>query len=220
MPTKKTYTSSADSSSGKFKERPILFNDQMVRAILDGRKTQTRRVVKLKRGQEIEHGAVFSAKDPFMAVWPYGTVGDRLWVREASFPDWPKQFSYYEWTWAETPEEYRAPKYCAYRADQQPGLDAIVPWKPSTTMPRWASRITLEITEVRVERLQDISEEDVKAEGVNDTQGWQLHDLKTGESRPYTARDHFSGLWDSIYEDRAPWDSNPWVWVIEFKRAA
>lgn len=190
------------------KERPILFAGEMVRAIIDGRKTQTRRLVKPQpdfcggAGEEADlskwgwHG--FSRRVRFLPVSesrpPLGTVGDQLWVRE---------------TWRMDAYNIAA----EYRASTSALMEHIAPWKPSIHMPRWASRIDLEITAVRVERVQDITEEDAKAEGVN----WKSHvvDEASGNLEPYEdASDAFKRLWQSIY---ANWDTNPWVWVYEFR---
>jgi hypothetical protein len=188
----------------RVKERPILFSGPMVRAILDGRKTQTRRVVKGLPYAPLAF-AEFTAADP-SGFWgfghannpihcihcPYGETGDRLWVRETHC------------------------KYGGgfiYRADYgnlTPISDGVGgPWKPSIHMPRVASRITLEIVSVRVERLQDISEADAMAEGVECCSGWIGH---AGEPRRI-----FCDLWKSINGPES-WAANPWVWVIEFRR--
>ncbi|OXR48134.1 hypothetical protein PuT2_14010 [Pusillimonas sp. T2] len=208
------------------RERPILFSGPMVRAILAGHKMQTRRAVKPPRSWDTQYPHC----DPFVmppAVWwwngvhdrvgvrqacPYGQPGDRLWVRETWMPDTPR-----DGTWADTqffgcgmsplsdiPELYRKPEHCLYRATWN-GV-GMVGWKPSIHMPRWASRITLEITGVRVERLKDISEDDAYAEGV-----------KHSEHGGLTARDGFQRLWESI-NGAESWDKNPWVWVVQFRR--
>lgn len=193
-------------------ERPILFNAPMVRAILDGRKTQTRRIVK---GQPWP-GIPFIGIDGMVATWrrdygddtsmmslvrlSHGQPGDRLWVRE---------------TWAEYADpthDYRV----YYAADDDCG--ALVRWRPSIHMPRWASRIDLEITAVRVERLQDISEEDALAEGIEGMRGqWKSYtDQVVVCHKP---RASFRSLWDSINAKGGyGWDANPWVFVYEFKR--
>jgi hypothetical protein len=181
----------------------------MVRAILEGRKTMTRRAVKPQ--PTLDHGLVFEgiALGKFGAVsdseitCPYGTIGDRLWVRE---------------TWAPHPQD---PTTIFYRAtvDTEPGICVWDgPWKPSIYMPRWANRITLEITAIRVEPLQNISEEDARAEGCRSA------DYATGrecilDEKAGSYRLHFQSLWDSINAKRHPWASNPWVWVVEFRRA-
>ncbi len=181
------------------KERPILFNGDMVRAILNGTKTQTRRIMKPQM-EVVDVEGLFSslaypikgnkkllypnAKQSIIDLCPQGKKMDRLWVRETF-----------------TANEFME---CKYRAD------GTIPshWTPSIHMPRWASRITLEITNVRVERLQDISESDAAAEGFDipaaEDQGWK-----------FTARYNFKFTWDRIYKN---WNQNPWVWVIEFKK--
>lgn len=164
-------------------ERPILFNGEMVRAILAGQKTQTRRIT-----SKTQQHALFC---------PYGHPGDRLWVKE---------------TFA-----YAQDGTVVYRASMVGSpWDAItrraITWHPSIHMPRWASRITLEITDVHVERVQDIHEEDAIAEGIDPRKLSYL----SGER----AVTKFSVLWNSIYAaDGLGWDVNPWVWVVTFKRA-
>ena len=193
-------------------ERPILFNGAMVRAILEGRKTQTRRVVKNLEGRPANswtlHRAAgcadsWSSDSGWMGRCPYGQPGDRLWVREAfrealGFETEPLSF-------------------CRYKASDP--LADEHKWTPSIHMPRWASRILLEITAVRVERLQDISEADARAEGVTDGGC-----LNCGEPEPCAcaqpapdARDSFCRLWQSI-NGPGSWADNPWVWIVEFKR--
>jgi hypothetical protein len=200
----------------------------MVRAILAGKKTQTRRVVgsmhppeffgvrggpdendPLQWGYYVADGMPWGGDGCLVLArgetghdrcvlslaCPYGDVGDRLWVRE---------------TWAEVNGG------AFYKADE-PWPEAYGPepkWKPSIHMPRWAARILLEVTDVRVERVQDITEEDAKAEGVGD--------LRPDEEGPFAVlalRDRFHRLWDSINAKRGfGWGTNPWVWVVEFKR--
>lgn len=158
-------------------ERPILFSGPMVRAILDGRKTQTRRVAK-DRDKPCK----------------YGIAGDRLWVRE---------------TWQSAAAMgvcHASDDYFVYRATD-PDWETCEgwQWRPSIFMPRKASRITLEITDVRAERLQDITNKDARAEG-----------LARGTVYP---RMWFEDLWDSINAKRGfGWDVNPFVWVITFKK--
>lgn len=203
------------------KERPILFNGEMVRAILDGRKTQTRREVK-NPDRAIEGCDISGLIDQQNVIGnfcPYGKVGDRLWVRET--------FS---------ANEFMECKYAA--SHERPPCG----WTPSIHMPRWASRITLEITNVRVDRLQDISETDAAAEGMIFTDygltcfhqgaagdvgncpapdahhqkrpGWSWKPTTHQDQCYHTAKYAFGNLWDSIYQN---WNANPWVWVIEFK---
>ena len=190
------------------KERPILFSAPMVRAILDGSKTQTRRVVKLLNGQYMppSRAADINGWNQMLRLCPYGQPGDRLWVREA-FLGWyktaDKSFSH----------------VAAYRADGYE-LEAGERWTPSIHMPRAASRITLEVTGVRVDRLQDISEEDARAEGITDGGCLNCGNPETdcGCLNPQPdARDSFVRLWQSINGPES-WGANPWVWVVEFKR--
>lgn len=190
------------------KSRPILFSASMVRALLDGSKTQTRRVVK-GPVWEVRNGQPKSAIAGCDPVCPYGHPGDELWVRET--------FAY---TDAHEPQfegsiEYRADNKCfavsgnelfdvPHKCDPQPFGG---PWKPSIYMPRWASRIALEITAVRVERLQDIHEADAKAEGIT----------IRPECMQSPAVAIYSMLWEDINGPNS-WAANPWVWVVEFKR--
>ena len=180
------------------KERPVLFKGEMVRAILEGQKTQTRRIVKPPwkivvhdNGQALTGNGWLSELDN-----PYGQSGDRLWVRE---------------TFAIHPEDgskiYRADR----GGDYQGAAQGDFKWKPSIFMPRWASRLTLEIVRVRVERLQDISEEDAKAEGVDACRWCEMKD----GSPCYT--ETYKELWTQI-NGCDSWDKNPWVFVIGFKR--
>lgn len=204
------------------KERPILFNGPMVRAILDGRKTQTRRVVK-PQPDTIRHGKPFTVgglpTSPI--VCPHGQPGDRLWVREtfgAGARPCPIEGCV-------EGLEYRADEACIDEIEDLPLYQPEIPddvecldrwmgkWTPSIHMPRWASRITLEITDVRVERLQDISEEDAVAEGSRPYQGGWSNGLMGPFSHPILA---FADLIDSL-NGPGTWDANPWVWVMEFR---
>ena len=173
------------------KDRPIIFSTPMVRAILDGRKTQTRRVVKPQPKPHQSGGWIWEKvggiiatksgkiyKSKMLSRNPYGKPGDRLWVRE---------------TWANV--------LCHkmfYKADGNDLPKGCV-WKPSIHMFKMYARIWLEITGIRVERLKDLSPKDGIAEGV---EHWSI----------------FPSLWDSINGKKHPWKSNPWVWIIEFKR--
>lgn len=241
------------------KERGMIFNGEMVRAILDGRKTQTRRIVKGVPSSHDFHGWVMSstsAKDEGKACWavgkspllnhpirircPFGEVGDRIWVRETwgvvsheldedgriqpwspdrpatDIHEMPFGNGYYS-------------GHAIYAADgdftcgDDDGYeDGRSCWKPSIHMPRAACRILLEVTGVRVERLNGISETDAEAEGIDMEALFDSQDCydciadhnMTG--RP-TAKGAFKYLWESIYGEEG-WKSNPWVWVIEFKR--
>ncbi len=202
------------------KERPILFNGSMVRAILDGRKTQTRRIVKNICDPILIDDILpadpkgfwcFHGNDPSVCIdCPYGEVGDRLWVRE---------------TWAPVSTFDPSPETGAlYRADPMyDGANVEWSWKPSIHMPRWASRITLEVTGVRVERLQEITNDDCVAEGITAIgKGVRLSNGSYAQAGRYenkasTVRQLFSELWESI-NGPGSWSLNPWVWVIEFKR--
>ncbi|MFA4145455.1 morphogenetic protein [Enterobacter hormaechei] len=210
----------------KIIERGMIFNGEMVRAILDGRKTQTRRIMKNQpAGDYPDTPALIRSVDGGFQWYghygesrifncPFGAVGDRIWVRE---------------TWADAGAS--APDLKLYRANYPahvpthyenlpPASD--IRWTPSIHMPRWASRITLEITGVRIERLNGISEADAEAEGIDmdalaDSQ--DCYDCIAGHNmtgRP-TATGAFKYLWESIYGSDS-WRANPWVWVIEFKR--
>ena len=215
------------------KERPIIFNAPMVRAILEGRKTQTRRVVKPQpnRGSELTRmqdgyadgfiRAVFAQDDEPNAYGircHYGERGDRLWCKETwcvgnpfdniSPSNLPGLNDGTRWA-----VDYAANPKRVWHQDYQGK------WRPSIHMPRWASRITLEITAVRVERLQDISEEDAEAEGVYEyigepqveCDGQVLHFPDASFVRGYLS------VWESIHGPGS-WAANPFVWVLEFKR--
>ncbi|MCA6999531.1 ASCH domain-containing protein [Dickeya solani] len=200
------------------KERGIIFNSEMVRAILSGKKTQTRRIVK---PQPDEDGLARLRVGPWMDTsekiyrCPCGEVGDRLWVREAFGLQVRRD------ALGGTGEfrVYRASNPDAIRYTTASGKIAPIKWVPSIHMPRWASRITLEITGVQVERLNSISEDDARAEGITDGGC-----LNCGEPEPCgcehpapDAVDAYAHLWQSIYGEDS-WFDNPWVWVIEFKR--
>jgi hypothetical protein len=192
------------------KERPILFSGQMIRAILDGSKTMTRRVVKPQPVSGI-------SIDPIKREWvegiphcPYGYPGDRLWVRET----WRVEGKH---TDGYSPSCIGANRSHFGRIDYEASIawnkDMYGKLRPSIHMPRWASRITLEVTGVRVERLQDITEADAEAEGVA-----FMRDIPDADET-LTAKVLFEILWDSINAKRGyGWDVNPWVWVVEFRR--
>lgn len=204
-------------------ERGMIFNAEMVRAILDGRKTQTRRPVKFpvhdkNLGCELagnELAGELSAGNYLNSA--FCKPGDRIWVRETFCPVDDTQYGGEKWV------DYRAtPRYEASHPagwDSAPNDAEALKWRPSIHMPRWASRILLEITDVRVERLNAISEEDARAEGIIDGGC-----LNCGEPEPCgcanpdpDATDAFAYLWQSIYGQES-WTANPWVWVIEFER--
>ena len=188
-------------------ERGMIFNSEMVRAILDGRKTQTRRPVKFpvhdkNLGCELagnELAGELSAGNYLNSA--FGKPGDRIWVRE---------------TWARYNIDQNSHDI-AYRATTPADWPEEGRWRPSIHMPRWASRILLEITDVRVERLNAISQEDAQAEGMELT-GWRptYSDPDSG-GEVMTPYDNFAELWESIYGEES-WKANGWVWVISFKR--
>ncbi|KTB99481.1 hypothetical protein AO387_21285 [Pseudomonas syringae ICMP 11168] len=204
------------------KERPILFSAPMVRAILSGQKTATRRALKVQPhvdasgnfcvgganyGQDIYGKPV--TKHFVRSDCPYGQPGDRLWVREAWQADAqvdevaPRELSHGE-----------PIRYPADGASRRTGCSMITPGKtrPSIHMPRWVSRTLLEITDVRVERLQDISEAQALDEGVMSCEA----DIDP-DGIGYSPLELFGGLWTMINGDGS-WQSNPWVWVVELKR--
>jgi hypothetical protein len=208
------------------RERPILFSAPMVRAILDGRKTQTRRVVKPQPASEpdlwfIDASGAFAARtagDEWLTVrCPYGLASDRLWVRETwrlheRFSDVARivYAASQGRSWTEMHEDFPAEKAGRLAPSQK--------FKPSIHMPRWASRITLEITDVRVERLNDCSSEDAKAEGLE----WAAPTYgisgvaESWNADPVAA---YRALWEHINGPDA-WAANPWVWVVSFKQAS
>lgn len=226
-------------------EHPILFSGEMVRAILEGRKTQTRRIVK-PRGVSSDVAAWLHvmAKGVDMPC-PYGQVGDRLWVRETfvleRWEDEPDKlptdrpvchYQPVDVTNEYDNEYWNIPHYRA--TDPAPDLyygdidehddgEPKCKWRPSIFMPRWASRILLEIVDIRFERLQEITKEDAKAEGVSHIWRWtpdrNPDHFRRGVLNPYIA--NYSVLWDEIHAESLigdGWNANPWVWVIKFNR--
>src|ERR1700743_758723 len=232
-------------------ERPILFSGAMVRALLDGSKTQTRRVCKPAQAASLSRVIPVAApgqdeqRPPFLTPgWfgdedgdvhflsPYGVPGDRLWVREtfycdnAFYPDGVGVGS----MWREVDgkriavpvDEQRAEMLAEdmyYRADGEPefeGAEGPTPWRPSIHMPRWASRITLDVTGVRVERLRDIRDADAIAEGIEVGLGG-FHVDGGRHFHAASACESYESLWDSLNADRGyGWDTNPWVWCVSF----
>ena len=232
------------------KERPILFSAPMVRAILAGKKTQTRRLVKQRVVGPNQHG-IFDWYDdadkwlgahggqqlrfrgggplPFSessaaSMSPYGRPGDRLWVREMWQPIWAEAD-------VRPPHDYASLEGWSIG---YPATDGRQEWydnnnerltdacKPGIHMPRAFSRIMLEVTGVRVERLQDISGEDARAEGISEPRCDCEPCQRTSAMCPADASVHiesYARLWDAINGKRCPWSSNPWVWVVEFRRA-
>lgn len=206
-------------------ERGMIFNAEMVRAILDGRKTQTRRVlatyqdaVKFCPEWDVNSKQIFivlgekdhTGMNPVITAipCPFGQPGDRVWVRET--------FRVHSRATDVATLVYRASVRNSWTEQTHRVPVAVCnkpatpeKWTPSIHMPRWASRILLEITDVRVERLRDLSEEDAKSEGITPPAGGVL----TG----WGHRINFRDLWMDIYGTDS-WEANPWVWVIEFKR--
>lgn len=264
-------------------DRPIPLRAEEVRAILEGRKTQTRRVMKVQPPPDAwvtvehyhptvidRHGDMQPGEEIFGAHWddgeyglksPYGAPGDHLWVREAFCAHWcepprdaPKSYRIVTGDELPTIKQENGDLYQPVPSDiMTVWYDAegdkpfYMAWKPSIHMPRWASRITLRITDVRVERLQDITEDDARAEGCEARpfpgpcwQGYRdlgdgqlFHQQALGEAAPdwmiepkkmpptpwldLSARDGFRSIWMGLHGPGA-WDENPWVWVISFER--
>jgi len=230
-------------------EKPILFSGAMVRAILDGRKIQTRRIIKNQnlsgaprsfKAYDLAEGGYGFENDDDIWKSPYGKPGDQLWVRETwRVGAWKKEglvavdyaadnFPREEWLKVTDSEQFE-------RLSQQSTDDAIkantpiindrfhwefgkapTRWRPSIHMPRWAARIFLRVTDIRVERLQEITGADVFAEGVDN--GKSNHTM--GSRYENMQRMAFEDLWDSINGNRegCSWEDNPWVWVVEFER--
>ena len=183
---------------------PILFTGEMVRAILAGSKTQTRRIYKRRfMGEWINNPPGGLREKVLLTDCPYGVPGDLLWVRE----------TWGAWPYAGGGVQLDSVRY---RATDNPPEDLhnAWRWRPSIHMPRELSRLTLRIINVRVERVQDISESDALEEGIE-----QINEAPVPGHFDYRAREKFSGLWDSINEKRGySWESNPWVWVIDWDK--
>ena len=229
-------------------DRPIILNAAMVRAVLSGQKTQTRRPIKPQPPTECSIHYMLGAEswlsrdqqNPLSHYWeawwgesflnrpkghlcgghkvrsPFGQTGDRLWVRET----W-QHYQNSGQRAADFSEHQRFAANCFYRADESnPRTKPLSgKWRPSLLMPRWACRLVLPLVSVRVERVQDITEEDAKAEGVERISagpGWECWMGYGPSSSCKTARDSFRSLWISIYGE-ASWDLNPWVWVAEWE---
>jgi hypothetical protein len=203
----KAITSSKSQQQLLVKERPILFNSELVRSILDGRKTQTRRALKPKHPPYFGCGSTYD----WVANCPFGLPGDQLWVKE-KWGFFDPSYEGNEWIADRPFKSVREMKFgkgyvdgnviwgadgpFAWADPGQSSMEEITCWKPSIHMPRWASRILLEISNVRVERLNQITKADAIAEG-------------------FEGRGHFFKTWQSIYSNV---HENPWVWVIEFER--
>ena len=216
------------------KERPILFTGPMVHAILDGSKTQTRRIAKEFAGRDNLDAIL--RRFPNQNGCPYGQPGDRLWVRESwgvVSNDWDANGNLTDWT-PDRPATaitemrfgqgyysghaiYAADGSYEWAGDDDGGGEPRSAWHPSIHMPRAASRILLEIVSVRVERLQDIGEADARAEGVT-IEDQHMRGYCAGEFLPPSIR-AYRDLWESI-NGAGSWGANPWVWVVEFKRVA
>lgn len=181
------------------KERQILFSADMVRAILDGRKTQTRRLFKAKNGGVWPNKNDLPGMQQILRNCPYGRPGDRLWVREA----WSTHSCF----------DHMSPSALTARSIHYWADGEIVTGKkrPSIHMPRWASRILLEVVSVRVEKLGAISEADCIAEGCAGG-----HGSIPGYAYAATPIEHYRAMWDSI-NGAGDYDKNPWVWVVEFR---
>ena len=234
------------------KERPILFNTEMVKAVLAGNKTQTRRVIKNACDIITDWDKNDPSYGPFyedefgdshesIERCPYGKIGDQLWVREA----WracmvnglhhPGKFMTIQFKSGFGVLDYRTDWEKHYSDLMEKtiwddsGMNAFGKWKPSIFLPRKHSRIQLEITNIQVQRIQDISETDALAEGITEVSNKSSvesliygHTLYKNYSRPKSsfnqAKASFKSLWDSINKKRGfGWDENPWVWVVEFK---
>lgn len=228
--------------------RPILFSAPMVRALVEGRKTQTRRMVTpqpetrenasrprvfgtfTKNGWNLE---AESARKLFAEYHcPYGKLGDRLWVRESHYrfghwemvPGVKTKTGRMKWKFVPDSNEFRfdAPEY--FRKGRHHKDSATPAWhkRLARFMPRVLSRITLEITEVRVQRLQEISEEDAIAEGIESTTGfagmahWRDYRKGINDFTAYSPIESYLTLWESI-SGAGSWDLNPWVWPVTFK---
>lgn len=212
-------------------EKPILFSAPMVIAILEGKKTQTRRVINPQPDNRPTGHMRFYPNDMAkkrkhygseehmkrglpVDFSPYGHPGDQLWVRET----WALSGNWDDVKISDLPK-FGIKDNLVYRASEKHPNAEYYKWKPSIFMPRWASRITLVVSRIRVERVQEITRDDAKAEGVSGV--WRNPPEKEEHYRrvllnPYVA--NYSVLWDAINAGRGfGWDVNPWVWVVEFK---
>lgn len=201
--------------------KPILFNTEMVRAILDGRKACTRRILK--------DGIPFDEKAEYWNVlkkgeWS-GPICSEYFIKQCS-PYKPGDILYVRETWCGLPVNeaghFRGHPIYYYKADgdlRPEGWRGA--WHPSIHMPKEAARIWLKVTDVRVKRLQDITDDGAKAEGAIDNRGF-IHSPENEYDSIHTAREHFAEIWNSTIKksdiDRYGWNANPWVWIIEFER--
>ncbi len=225
------------SKTTQSKSRPIIFNSEMVNAILENRKTMTRRVIKPQPLHDYSviakykwhscpkiankmrwvvrdnNHLVIADKSSEYFKPPY-EIGMKLWVRETCSIVRKPNINYPSYDW-------RREGNCSYKADEKKavGMYGVIKWKSPIYMPKWASRLTLEITDIKVERLQDISEEDALAEGIIqlDSKLGFMDVRKTEGSIMPSAKDAFMLLWQSIKGSQS-WSSNPFVWILEFKK--
>lgn len=208
-------------------ERPMIFNSEMVRAILDGRKTQTRRPIKFpfkdrNLGCELsgnELAGELSSGNYLNSL--FGKPGDRIWVRETfqgPLFDFDQMDAY-----CKDSAPFEKAQFCVYKADGKPAPEFFDAddnlhccWRPSIHMPRWASRILLEIIDIRVERLNAIRQADAIAEGAPPSHP-SIDCVSREYGFPDFSRSWFGQMWQHIYGEES-WQANPWVWVLEFKR--
>lgn len=199
--------------------KPILFNTEMVRAILEGRKTCTRRICKDANEYTVPDMDFYNADRRTYAVHNFADKEqmEQLSTAERTCPICPGDLLYVRETWCKGYLMNAKERYY-YKADDN---DFLCTWHPSTNMPKQAARIWLRVMDVRVERLQDVTEDGAKAEGAIDNRGF-IHSPENEYDRIHTARDHFIKIWNSTIKksdiDRYGWDANPYVWVIEFER--
>ena len=211
--------------------KPILFNTDMVRAIMDGRKTCTRRVVKTRRKDACGFYVTKRTDGSFTGIYEYDE-DERMFENQLIPPYKPGDILYVRETWHRYTKRVGKGEGChpeehyGYKASIANSEDAEEPWKPSIHMPKEAARIWLKVTNVRVERLQDITPKDAENEGVGNL---FYEDIGYGEKNYGTevdpedgiVKEQFAWLWESTIKksdiDRYGWDANPWVWVIEFE---
>jgi hypothetical protein len=198
--------------------KPILFNTEMVRAILDGRKSCTRRICKDANEYTVPDMDFYNADRRTYAVHNYADreQTEKLSISERNCPICPGDILYVRETFIQI-----AAHTFWYKADGKSWMLKDLRWKPSIHMPKEAARIWLKVTDVRVERLQEITEDGAKAEGAIDNRGF-IHSPENEYDRIHTARENFIEIWDSTIKksdfDSYGWAANPWVWVIEFER--
>lgn len=194
--------------------KPILFNTKMVRAILDGRKGATRRIVKGFIPDDAVWG--YTAFTPKGYISCRGTFADGYGEKIFKLPCETGDILYVRETWKKAPNGYYY-----YEDWQKDDIADVTKWKPSIHMPKEAARIWLKVTDVKIERLQDVTEDGAKAEGAIDNRGF-IHSPENEYDRIHTAREHFIRIWNSTIKksnlNRYGWDASPWVWVIEFER--